>query len=156
MEGIGIDAPTARRLAAAHPPGRIADALATMEHRRSLGRCASPAGFVVEALSKNWPVPAAVAAARGRAAAARAKAELLERERSARTARDAALAEGVAAADAAVDALEPDEFDALVAAVHARHADNPAVLNILRRKPPRESRLMRAEVAAMLSERATA
>ena len=151
LEGLGIERPVAWRLAASHPAGRVAEAVATMQYRLSRGQCGNPAAFVIEALSKNWPVPAPVAEAKRRAERDAARAELIRREQASRAERDAALSAGIAAADAVLDALPDAEFDALAAEVLAGHADNPAVAAILRRKPPRESRLMRAEIAARLT-----
>ena len=152
LEGVGIDPPAARRLAGQHSAGRIADAVATMAYRRSLGRCENPAGYVVQALAKGWAVPAAVANAKSRAAADAARAELAARERESAKRRDAALAAESARVDAALDGLDDAAVSRLAAAVLDRYADNAAVRQVLLRKPPRESRLMRAEIACLLEK----
>ena len=152
--GAGVSADVAAGLAEAYPAGRIAEVVETMEYRRERGTCGNPGGFVREALRKKWPVPRAVLDRRERAEADRRRAATEERSRR-RAESERASAEAVALADearveSAVASLDDDELAELAAAVVDRHRDNPAVVAVLTRRPPRQCRLMKMEVAAML------
>lgn len=146
----GVEAPVARQLAAAHDQARIVDVVATMEYRRARGKCDNPGGFIREALVKQWQTPRAVTDARARAQS-RLRAQAIEQQ-----ARHAALREAAAVdheearIDRLIAALDEEELALLSQSVMARHAGNPAVIGVLTRKPPRQCRLMKMEIAAML------
>ena len=53
-----------------------------------------------------------------------------------------------------IDSLDYDELAILAESVLSKYEGNSAVLQVLTRKPPRECRLMKMEIAAMLGRRA--
>jgi hypothetical protein len=100
------------------------------------GKLRSPVGFLRWTLSEADPRPVVPQPA----------CEPVPKQRQASRAAAASCSQ----ADKAIDALPDDELDDLVAAVLEQHADRPAMHRLLTAKPPRASRLMRAEVAALL------
>ncbi len=64
----------------------------------------------------------------------------------------ARAAEARADADARIDELDDETLELLVGRVLEAHAGRPAMLRLLSARPPRESRLMLAEVAALIGE----
>jgi hypothetical protein len=147
----------ARQLAAAYPIGRITDVIETMKFRQARGKCSNPGGFIREALVKQWQTPQAVVDAKSKAEA-KARAESAERQNREQARRSsAAQAADVDAdqrrVDQLVDALDDDELDLLAVEVLKKYDGNSAVLSVLTRKPPRQCRLMRMEVAAMIGRR---
>ncbi|MDB5297190.1 MAG: hypothetical protein JWO31_3173 [Phycisphaerales bacterium] len=153
LEECGVERPVARQLAAAYPMQRVVDVVETMRHRRARGKCDNPGGFIRDALVKQWQTPQSVVDARAKAdARARAEAASAVARQSA-----ASQAAGVNAEqqhlDRLVDALDDDELDLLAAEVLKKYDGNSAVLAVLTRKPPRQCRLMKMEVAALLGRR---
>lgn len=150
LEKCGVEKSVARKLSEAFPHSRIVDVIATMEWRRARGKCENPAGFVHDALVRQWETPKAVFDARARAEA-RQRSEAAQRETRAQTAREAATASD---ADARLErllaSLDDDELQILSESVLRKYEGNVAVSAVLTRKPPRECRLMRMEIAALL------
>lgn len=150
LEKCGVEKSVARKLAEAFPHSRIVDVIATMEWRRARGKCENPAGFVHDALVRQWETPKAVFDARARAEA-RLRSEAVERETRAQTAREAATASDAdARLETLLASLDDDELQILSESVLRKYEGNVAVSAVLTRKPPRECRLMRMEIAALL------
>jgi hypothetical protein len=151
LEEKGVEGAIARQLAAAYPFDRVVDVIAAMEWRRSRGKCDNPGGFIRDALVKQWETPKAVIDARTRAEA-RARAEEAERQAKASAQREIAQ---VGAEENRIErriaSLDDDELSILAEAVLDKYQGNAAVIGVLTRKPPRECRLMKMEIAAMLS-----
>lgn len=148
----GVERPVARQLAAAYPAERIADVIETMQFRRARGKCDNPGGFIRDALVKQWQTPLSVLDARAKAES-RARAEA-----AASAARDAQRA-SVADVDAEqrkvdqlIDALDDDELEMLALEVLKKYDGNTAVLSVLTRKPARQCRLMKMEIAALMRQ----
>jgi hypothetical protein len=151
LEEKGVEPGVSRQLADAYPYERIIDVIATMEYRKARGKCANPGGFIREALVKQWQTPSAVTDAR-----ARAEAKLREQaaQRASRAAADqqaAQVEEGERQVERTIAALDDDELEILAQSVLDKYEGNAAVLSVLTRRPPRECRLMKMEVAALLS-----
>lgn len=153
LEENGVEGPVARKLAAEFPLSRIADVIETMQFRKARGKCDNPGGFIRDALVKQWQTPRAVVDARNKAEA-RAKAELAEQQaRKTRAAEVAGVNADQRQTDQLIDALDDDELDLLAVEVLKKYDGNTAVLSVLTRKPPRDCRLMKMEIAAMLGRR---
>lgn len=155
LEECGVEPMAARQLATAYPLQRVVEVIETMKFRQARGKCGNPGGFIRDALVKQWQTPQAVVDARSKAEAkARAEeAERRNREMSRRS--ESTQAQAVDAdqrrVDQLVDALDDDELELLAVEVLKKYDGNSAVLSVLTRKPARQCRLMRMEVAAMLS-----
>ena len=144
LQRWGVSPAAARELAARHGPDAVRSAVAAVEPLARQGKLRNAAGFLVSRLEQGWSDAAPAAAA---------SAGLEERTRAERERREAEAQSAVAArgsADAEIDALDDATLDALAARVLAGNADRPAMVRLLTAKPPRQSRLMRAEVAALL------
>jgi hypothetical protein len=150
----GVEPAAARELAAAYPYERVVDVVATMEHRKARGKCDNPGGFLRDALVRQWQTPRAVVDARRRAEARLRQQAAEEQARRQRQAEGARVAERAGdderRVEAVIESLDDDELDILAASVLKKYDGNPAVLQVLTRKPPRECRLMKMEVAGML------
>jgi len=121
-----------------------------MEYRRARGKCDNPGGFLRDALVKQWQVPRAVLDARVRAAE-RLRAEAgQQRARDAEAAGDAKAREEERRAERRLQMLDDEEIELLAAEVLRKYDGNPAVLQVLTRRPPRECRLMKMEINALL------
>ena len=150
LEEKGVEPAAARELAQVYPFERVVDVVATMEYRKAHGKCDNPGGFIREALVKQWQTPRAVTDAR-RQAEARLREQATER-----AAREARLAEGARANDdeqrvgRLIDGLDDDELSILAGSVVRKYEGNAAVLQVLTRKPPRQCRLMKMEIARLL------
>lgn len=151
LEEKGVEPHVGARLARDYPYERIVDVVATMEYRRARGKCDNPGGFIRDALVRQWPVPKAVFEARARAEAKlrQAEAERATRESAQRQA--AEVTDHERHVEQTIAALDDDELDILAESVLAKYEGNAAVLKVLTRKPPRECRLMKMEIAAMLN-----
>ena len=146
----GVAPEASRDLAGRFPYERIVDVVATMEYRRARGKCDNPGGFVRDALVKQWQVPRAVLDARVRAAE-RLRAEAgQQRARDAEAAGDAKAREEERRAERRLQMLDDEEIELLAAEVLRKYDGNPAVLQVLTRRPPRECRLMKMEINALL------
>ena len=146
----GVAPEASRDLAGRFPYERIVDVVATMEYRRARGKCDNPGGFLRDALVKQWQVPRAVLDARVRAAE-RLRAEAgQQRARDAEAAGDAKAREEERRAERRLQMLDDDEIELLAAEVLRKYDGNPAVLQVLTRRPPRECRLMKMEINALL------
>ena len=153
LEEKGVDHAVARQLAEAYPYERVVDVIAAMEWRRARGKCDNPGGFIREALVKQWQTPKAVVDARARAEA-RGRAEAAERQAKVSAQREHAdIGQEEARVERLIAALEDDEIAILAHAVLEKYQGNTAVTGVLTRKPPRECRLMKMEIAGMLSTR---
>ena len=144
LQRWGVSPAAARELAARHGPDAVRSAVAAVEPLARQGKLRNAAGFLVSRLEQGWS---------DGPSAAPSTAGLEERTRAERERREAEAASALAArgsADAEVDALDDATLDALAARVLAAHAGRPAMVRLLTAKPPRQSRLMRAEVAALL------
>jgi hypothetical protein len=153
LEENGVERPVARQLAATYPPQRIIDVVETMQYRRARGKCENPGGFIRDALVKQWQTPQSVIDARSKAEA-RARAEA-----AADSARQAERV-GVANVDAEqrkvdqlIDALDDDELEMLAMEILKKYDGNTAVLSVLTRKPARQCRLMKMEIAALMGRK---
>jgi hypothetical protein len=145
-----VEAAVAKQLAGQYPHDRIVDVIATMEWRRARGKCDNPGGFIRDALVRQWQTPQPVVAARAKAQA-RAKAEAADRAAKADAMREQSSArEDEARAARLIGELEDDELQILAQSVLEKYRGNAAVTMVLTRKPPRECRLMKMEIAAML------
>lgn len=150
LEKCGVESAVARRLAEAYPHARIVDVIATMEWRRARGKCDNPAGFVHDALVRQWQTPKSVFDARARAEA-RLRSEAAELKTRAQTAREAAVAsDDDSRVEKLLASLDEDEIQILSESVLRKYEGNAAVSAVLTRKPARECRLMRMEIAALL------
>jgi hypothetical protein len=150
LEENGVEPAVSRALANEYPYERIVDVVATMQFRRSRGKCDNPGGFIRDALVKQWQTPKAVTDARARAQA-RIKSEARLREhREIEGQRAAAVDQEQSRIDRLVDSMDDDELGILAEAVLAKYRDNPAVTRVLTRTLPRNCRLMRMEIAAQL------
>lgn len=151
LEESGVEPLAARQLATQYPRQRIVDVIATMEWRRARGKCDNPGGFIHDALMRQWQTPQAVLDARAKAEA-RLRAEAVERQAKQSVVREQAnVAQEEARVQAIVDALDDDELQILAGSVLEKYRGNTAVTAVLTRKPPRECRLMKMEIAALLS-----
>ena len=98
----------------------------------------------------QWQTPRAVVEAR-RQAEARLRQQEHERESRARRAADGArLNDEEGRLQQLIDGLDEEELAILAESVLRKYDGNAAVLQVLTRKPPRECRLMKMEIAAML------
>lgn len=151
LEEKGVDRAVARQLAEAFPYERVVDVIAAMEWRRARGKCENPGGFIREALVKQWQTPKAVIDARARAEV-RMRAEAAERQARASAQREQAdVGQEEARVERLVAALDEEELSILAKAVLEKYRGNAAVIGVLTRKPARQCRLMKMEVAAMLT-----
>jgi hypothetical protein len=149
----GVERPVARQLAATYPLQRITDVIETMQYRRSRGKCGNPGGFIRDALVKQWQTPQSVLDARAKAEAkARAEAAASVARQSERAAVAGVDAEQ-RKVDQLIDALDDDELEMLALEVLKKYDGNTAVLSVLTRKPARDCRLMKMEIAALLGRR---
>ena len=139
-----IDPAVAEDLAATHAPGRVLAAVGLARQAKARGRLRNPGGFIVRCLADDWTASAEGSAVLEDPAGRQA------REQARQRAEEARAAASRAAEDARVDELDDETLACLVDRVLSIHADRPAMLRLLRARPPRESRLMRAEVAALL------
>lgn len=150
LEQQGVEASVARQLAEAFSHERIVDVVATMQWRQARGKCDNPGGFIRDALVKQWQTPRAVLDARAKAEA-RLKAEEGDRQARAAAARqEAQVGQEESQIDHLIASLDEEELALLAQSVLAKYQGNAAVTSVLTRKPPRESRLMKMEIAAML------
>jgi hypothetical protein len=150
LEEKGVEPAAARQLAAAYPYERVVDVVATMEYRKARGKCDNPGGFIREALVKQWQTPRAVVEARRRAEA-RLRQEAADRDAQRQRADEGARADDEERrVQHVIDNLDDDELAILAESVLKKYEGNSAVLQVLTRKPPRQCRLMKMEVAAML------
>ena len=153
LEENGVERAVARQLAAAYPMQRIADVVETMQYRRSRGKCENPGGFIRDALVKQWQTPQAVVDARAKAET-RARAEAAQQQaRRAEAAHVADVDAEQRKLDQLVDALDDDELELLAVEVLKKYDGNTAVLAVLTRKPARQCRLMKMEIAGLLGRR---
>ena len=153
LEENGVERAVARQLAAAYPMQRIADVVETMQYRRSRGKCENPGGFIRDALVKQWQTPQAVVDARAKAET-RARAEAAQQQaRRAEAAHVADVDAEQRKLDQLVDALDDDELALLAVEVLKKYDGNTAVLAVLTRKPARQCRLMKMEIAGLLGRR---
>jgi hypothetical protein len=121
-----------------------------MEYRRARGKCDNPGGFIRDALVRQWQTPRAVVEAR-RQAEARLRQQERDREaHSRRAAEGARLNDEEGRLQQLIDGLDDDELAILAESVLQKYEGNAAVLQVLTRKPPRECRLMKMEIAGML------
>ena len=150
----GVDFETSRSLAAQFPYQRIVDVVAAMEYRRARGKCDNPGGFIREALVKQWQTPRAVLDARERAEARLKQQAAEQRAREAEAAQENRADEDERRVERLVASLDDEELALLAAGVLRKYDDNPTVRQVLTRRPPRECRLMRMEIAAMLEKTA--
>jgi hypothetical protein len=136
---------------------RVIDVIETMQFRRARGKCENPGGFIRDALVKQWQTPQSVLDARAKAqaqAAARARAEgEAQQSRQSQSAAAAGVDAEQRQIDALLAALDDDELEILAREVLKKYDGNPAVLGVLTRKPPRDCRLMKMEVANLLGRR---
>jgi hypothetical protein len=150
LEEKGVEGPVARQLADAFPYERIVDVVAAMEFRRARGKCDNPGGFIREALVKQWQTPRAVIDARARAEA-QAKADQAQRQARVSAHREIAQAnEEESRVERLIASLDDDDLSALAESVLKKYQGNAAVTGVLTRKPARDCRLMKMEIAAML------
>jgi hypothetical protein len=153
LEEKGVEPPVARQLAQAYPYDRVVDVIAAMEYRRARGKCDNPGGFIRDALIKQWQTPKAVVDARARAEA-RTRAEAAERQARASSQREQAdVGQEEQRVERLIASLDDDELALLAGAVLEKYRGNTAVTSVLTRKPARQCRLMKMEIAAMLSAR---
>ena len=146
----GVEPETSRTLAAQFPHQRIVDVVATMDFRRARGKCDNPGGFIRDALVKQWQVPRAVLDARHRATARQRQQAAEQRARDAEATVDARARDEETRLQRRLDLLDDDELSLLAAEVLRKYEGNPAVLQVLTRRPPRECRLMKMEIGALL------
>ncbi|HEX8916841.1 MAG TPA: hypothetical protein VF796_31110 [Humisphaera sp.] len=142
----GVDPAAAGRLAGQYDAERVRDVCAAVALKRPAPD--NPGGWVVRCLQKNWQVSERVRLVRRQveAGAARSAADRADRLREVSAARtDEDRIERVVAD------LDDETLAALAEAVLDKYDGNAAVLRILRGKPPRECRLMKMEVAALLA-----
>ena len=142
LQRWGVSLATARGLAERCGAEAVRSAVASAEPMARSGKLRNAAGFLVRSLEQGWSGPSAPAKAAGDGRS------MAERER-----RDREAVEAVASRESA-DALLDDLDDATLAGLAERvvslHAARPAMVRLLTAKPPRDSRLMRAEIAALL------
>lgn len=154
LQGWGVDPTAAQDLAATHAPQQVFAAVALARQAKARGRLRNPAGFIVRCLEEDWAPPARAGVPgglrEGAPTAAVTPAARQAREQAERRQEEARAARSVAVEDARIDELDDGTLDCLVERVLSIHAGRPAMLRLLRARPPRESRLMRAEVAALL------
>lgn len=154
LEEKGVSPDVARQLASEYPYERVVDVVATMEYRKARGRCDNPGGFLREALVKQWQTPKAVVDARRRAEAKlkqQAADEQARRQRAEEQARQQANAgDEETRLDRLILSLDDEELSILGESVLKKYEGNTAVLQVLTRRPPRQCRLMKMEIAALL------
>lgn len=146
----GVEAPIARKLAAEFSLSRIVDVIDTMKFRAARGKCDNPGGFIRDALVKQWQTPRAVVDARAKAEAAEKARLAQERQRQAEQSKVATVNAEDRQTEQLIAALDDDELELLAVEVLKKYDGNTAVLGVLTRKPPRQCRLMKMEIAAML------
>jgi hypothetical protein len=147
----GVDPNASLQLAAEFPFDRILDAIDTMKYRRSKGKCDNPGGLIRDFLVRNWELPTPVARAREEEARRRAAEERARQDRLAERSRLGAVSDEEARVDSLIDSLPDDELHVLAQSVFARYEGNAAVTAVLTKKPIRQCRLMKMEIAAMLA-----
>ncbi len=138
----GFEPAEAGALAAEHGPVKLSRALAEARQLQAVGRLRSATGFL------RW----AIAEAKGDE---RAPAQLVawpEVEARNRRQAEAVAQKSLGADDDAVDALDDSELEDLAAVVRQRYLAHPAMLRLLTARPPRQSRLMRAEIVRILHD----
>jgi hypothetical protein len=151
LEEKGVEPGASAQLAATYPYQRIVDVITTMEWRKARGKCENPGGFIRDALVKQWQTPHAVTEARARAEA-RLRAEAAEREtRAAAVRQQAQVGDEESRIERLVASLDDEELAILAQSVLEKYEGNAAVTAVLTRKPTRECRLMKMEIAAMLA-----
>ena len=128
----GIDSTEAAGLVAEAGPGVVSKCVADARALREAGRLRSAAGFLRWAIREGDRGAGSVEPARSAASAA------------------ASGFPEMAPGDDLVDGLDDAALGALADRVLAAHAGRPAMVRLLTAKPPRRSKLMRAEVAALL------
>ena len=124
----GIDSTEAAGLVAEAGPGVVSKCVADARALREAGRLRSAAGFLRWAIREGDRGAGSIEPARP---AASGFPEMTP-------------------GDDPVDGLDDAALGGLVGRVLAEHAGRPAMVRLLTAKPPRESKLMRAEVAALL------
>lgn len=147
LEEIGVAPSVADDLCRQHAVERIQTVTAEAARRQRDRRIRSAAGFAVKALADGWeiesrPAPGGSGSAALAERTARQQAEEAESARAAQAQREAD--------DAALDNLSEPEWSALAQQVLNRFADHPAMIRLLSRQPPRQCRLMRAEMLGLL------
>ncbi len=154
LEEKGVSPDVARQLASAYPYERVVDVVATMEYRKARGRCDNPGGFLREALVKQWQTPKVVVDVRRRAEAKLKQQAADEQARRLRTEEQARQQANAGDEETRLDrlilSLDDEELAILGESVLKKYAGNSAVLQVLTRRPPRQCRLMKMEIAAML------
>ena len=131
----GIDSTEAAGLVAEAGPGIVSKCVADARALREAGKLRSAAGFL------RWAIRERGEGDRGSGP--------IEPARSAASAAASSFPE-MESGDDPVDGLDDAALGALAERVLAAHADRPAMVRLLTAKPPRHSKLMRAEVAALL------
>ena len=144
LETWGIDPQVALDVVQTYCHEQIVRAVSAARQAKSRGGLVNPAGYIVRCLDG---LPASTGLARqgsaaGTASVASCQSERRGEERGALAAR--------AVADARIDDLDDQTLGCLAERVLAMHAQRPTMLRLLSARPPRESRLMRAEIAALL------
>jgi hypothetical protein len=156
LRECGIDETVARRNSVAMT---LVDAMALRIMQKRMKRLTNPGGWANKRIQLREISDDARAEAR-RALAARAAgggAAPAPAPESAfhRSQREAAAIEAAdRRLDAIVASLPEDRLASLAAAVLAKYAGNVAMTSVLKRKPPRECRLMKMEIAAILETEA--
>lgn len=150
LEKHGVEQAIARQLAETFPYSRIVDVVDTMKFRAARGKCDNPGGFIRDALVKQWQTPRAVVDARARAEAAERSRAAQEQQRHAEQSRAAVVTAEDQQTEHLIAALDDDELEILALEVLKKYDGNTAVLGVLTRKPPRQCRLMKMEIAGML------
>lgn len=151
LEEKGVEAAVARELAGAYPYERVVDVVAAMEWRKARGKCDNPGGFIREALVNQWQTPKAVLDARSRAEA-RIRTDAAERQGKAIAQREQSqVNEEETQIERRIASLDDDDLKVLAESVLEKYRGNAAVTSVLTRKPPRDCRLMKMEIAAILA-----
>lgn len=151
LEESGVERSVSAKLAATYSFDRISDVVETMQWRRSRGKCENPGGFIRDALVKQWEVPKAVLSERAKREGEKLADTRRASARHAEVTQKAAADQDEALADRAIARLDDEELEMLARSIFKKYEGNAAVTAVLRRKPPRECRLMRMEIAAMLN-----
>ncbi len=139
----GVPVAEAATWLAEHGSVAVERALADARRMHARGELRSAAGYLRWSLAERAQAPAPPPSG---------EAVWQRREVERRRTEEATAAGALDADDALLDRLEDDELAVLADAVLANAAEQPGIVRLLTLKPPRQSRLMRAEIVKLLRD----
>jgi hypothetical protein len=146
LRSWGVSTVMAAQLASTHSPEQIHAAVELARQAKACRRLRNPGGFIVRCLGDSWVSGSSSPGTPGSEVSPTRDV----REQALRRREEQQALEVRNAADARIDELDDETIAHLAGRVEQMHAGRPSMLRLLRARPPRESRLMRAEIAALL------